>query len=144
MLKIIKFSFFLLFALALVACQEAEPLAFEEVCQPGNNQKNVMVDGYFSLGASVYCSDVSGERRCGLVFNRFPDGEMEFSADVLEGRRRNHMVPLESGYLEEDLQIKTADGSFIGVGDHVNITGELLVSDNVCVIYVDRIETLED
>ena len=144
-MKIInKIPLFLILILALSACQEPQPLSFEEVCQTVYNQQDVTVDGYFSLGASVYCSDVSGQRRCGLIFNQFPDGEFDFSADVREGRRRNQMIPLESGYLEKDLQIKTDEGSFIGAGDHVKITGELLVSENVCVMYVNKIEALED
>ena len=115
-------------------------MAFEDVCQVANNHKVVAVEGYFSLGASVYCSDVSGQLRCGLKFNRYPDGQMDFSADVLEGRRRNQMLPLESGYAEPDLKIKTADGSEIGVGDHVRVTGKLLVTEEVCVMYVNKIE----
>ena len=128
----------------LTACQEAVPIAFENVCQTENDDLNVIIDGYFSLGASVYCSDVSGESRCGLKFNRYPDGELDCSAEVMEGRRRNQMLPLESGYVEGDLQIKTADGSVIGVGDHVWVTGELLVTQDVCLMYVEKIEAVNE
>ena len=136
--------FVVVLILTLTACQEAVPMAFEDVCQTANDDLKVIIDGYFSLGASVYCSDVSGEARCGLSFNRYPDGQVDFSAEVMEGRRRNQMLPLESGYVEEDLQIKTADGSLVGVGDHVKVTGELLVTEDVCLIYVDKIETITE
>ena len=134
----------ILLVVLLSACQPPEEIGFEDVCQVAQDDKVVIVDGYFSLGASVYCSDVSGELRCGLVLNSFPDGELDFSAEVMQGRRRNQMQPLESGYVEEDLQIKTANGSMIGVGDHVRVTGELLVTEDVCLMYVDKIETIEE
>jgi len=53
------------------------------------------------------------------------------------------MLHLESGYLKEDLKIMTADRSSIGVGDHVKETGTLLVTEEVCLIYVDKIEKYE-
>lgn len=142
--KFHKLSIIFLFVVLLTACQEPETVSFEEICNTANQKKNVVVDGYFSLGASVYCSDISGERRCGLVFNRYPDGDLELSVEVMEGWRKNRMIPLESGYLEEDLQIKTSDGSMIGVGDHVQVSGELLVTEDVCLMYVNKIETFAE
>jgi hypothetical protein len=139
-----KFVILILLVFLLSACQPPEKIGFEDVCQVAQDDKVVIVDGYFSLGTSVYCSDVSGELRCGLILNSFPDGELDFSAEVMQGRRRNQMQPLESGYLEEDLQIKTADGSIIGVGEHVRVTGELFVNEDDCLMVVDKIETIEE
>jgi hypothetical protein len=56
---------------------------------------------------------------------------MDFPVNVLEGRRRNQMLPLESCYAEPDLKINAADGSVIGVGDHVPDSGKLLVAEEV-------------
>ena len=139
-----KSAVFMIIFFTLTACQTPQAITFAEVCQVENDDLDAMVDGYFSLGASVYCSDTSGELRCGLVFNSYPDGSLDFSAEVLEGRRRNQMIPLESGYMEEDLQIKAEDGSLIGVGDHVQITGELLVTEDVCLMYVNKITPIGD
>ncbi len=144
MASIKKCVILILFVFALTACQSPEEVSFKEVCQIANNEKYVIIDGYFSLGTSIYCSDVSGELRCGLVFNNYPEGDLDFSAEVKQGRRRNHMFPLESGYLEEDLQMKTSEGSMIGVGDHVKIAGELLVTEEVCLMYVESIETFDE
>jgi hypothetical protein len=33
-------------------------------------------------------------------YNHYPDGDLKFSAEVMEGRFKNQMFPLESGYLE--------------------------------------------
>jgi hypothetical protein len=65
--KFQKLSIFLPFVVLLTACQEPEAVSFEEVCHTSNYKKDVVWDGYFSLSASVYCSDISCERRCGLV-----------------------------------------------------------------------------
>jgi len=131
-------------AFALSACQPPEEMVFDQICRVANDDKNVTTHGYFSLGATVYCSDTSGELRCGLVFNSYPDGNLDFSAEVIEGKRKNQMLPMESGYLEKDLQIKTADGDIIGVGEHVTVTGELLVTENVCLMFVDKIKKFEE
>jgi hypothetical protein len=126
--------------LTLTACQEPVAVTFDQVCQVENNQQFISTDGYFSLGTTVYCSDTAGDFRCGLVFNSYPDGDQEFSAELKEGNRKNMMRHLESGYLEEDLQIKTDSRDLIGVGQHVTVTGEMLVTKDVCLMYVDKIE----
>jgi hypothetical protein len=131
------------FTLVLTACQTPEEIAFDQICQEENHHKVAVTDGYFSVGASIYCSDVSSKYRCGLVLNSYPDGRHQFSADLVEGKRRNQMLPIDSGYLEQDLLIKTDSGEFVGVGEHVRVTGKLLVVDTVCVMYVDRIEKIE-
>lgn len=133
----------LLAGLALSACQTAEPMSFEQVCQPENNQKVISTDGYFSLGTTVYCSDTSGDFRCSLVFNSYPDGGDEFSAELREGNRRNQMKHLDSGYMEEDLQIKANDGAIVGVGEHVTVSGKMLVSDEICQMLVDEVSLYE-
>lgn len=126
--------------LTLTACQAPTPVPFDQVCLADNNQKTLSTDGYFSLDQTVYCSDTSGDLRCGLVFNSYPDGDQEFSAELREGNRKNMMRHLESGYLEEDLQIKTDNRELVGVGQHVTVIGEMLVSESVCLMYVDKIE----
>ncbi|MCB2209847.1 hypothetical protein KQH62_03030 [bacterium] len=133
----------LLAAWSLSACQTPDPISFDQVCQPENNQQVITTDGYFSMGATLYCSDTSGDYRCGLVFNSYPDGVQDFSADVKEGNRRNQMKHLDSGYLESDLQIKTDDGSVVGVGEHVTVSGKMLVTEDVCLMLVDKIATFD-
>lgn len=133
----------LLAGLTLSACQTPAPLPFDQVCQPENNQQVISTDGYFSMGSTLYCSDTSGDYRCGLVFNSFPDGDQEFSADLKEGNRRNQMNHLDSGYMESDLQIKTGDGTVVGVGEHVTISGKMLVSDEVCLMLVDNVSLFD-
>ena len=124
----------------MTACQAPVSMSFDQACQAENNQEVISTDGYFSLGTTVYCSDTSGAFRCGLVFNSFPDGDQEFSVELKEGSRKNMMIHLENGYLEEDLQVRTDSGELVGVGQHVTITGEMLVSGDVCSMAVDKIE----
>ncbi len=135
--------FIIVTSFSLSSCQNPVEMAFEDICQVENNKKWVITEGYFTMGASLYCSDVSGEYRCGINLNSLPDGELSISAEVMEGKRKNHMLPLESGYTDADLQIKTADGDFVGVGEPVKITGELLVTESVCLIYVEKVENIE-
>jgi hypothetical protein len=127
-------------SLVLTACQPPETVAFEDVCDVENDGKNITTQGAFSFGASIYCDDTLGEYRCGLNFNPYPDGGDRFSVEVMVGNRRNMMQDIESGYSDEDLIIKTAGGESIGVGDPVNITGRMLVTENVCVMEVEKIE----
>lgn len=137
---------FMLFSLlTLSACQTpvTTPVPFDQACQMDNDQQVISTDGYFSLETTVYCSDTSGDLRCGLVFNSYPDGNQEFTAELREGNRKNRMRHLESGYMEEDLQIKSDNGDMIGVGQHVTLTGEMAVTQDVCLMYVDKIELYE-
>lgn len=132
-------------ATALSACKSpaAAAVPFDQACRAENNQQVISTDGYFSLKTTVYCSDATGDLRCGLVFNSYPDGSQEFTAALREGNRRNMMHHLESGYLEADLQIKTDNGEKIGVGQHVTLTGMMEITQDQCTMNVDKIELFE-
>jgi hypothetical protein len=139
--KMVKIVFlFVSFSGFLFACQSAEALPFDQVCDLANDGATVSTHGFFSVGASVYCSDVSGKYRCGLNFNAYPDGDLTFSADVVEGKRKNQMLPLERNFTDESVRITTASGEVIGINDPVIVTGKMLVAENVCVMYVNKIE----
>jgi hypothetical protein len=127
-------------ALLLTACQPPVAVPYEEVCSEEYNGKTITTEGVFSMGVSVYCSDTSGEYRCGLNFKESPESNNTFSVDVMVGNRKNMMQELESGFSDADLMIKTTDGSTIGVDDPVTITGRMLVTEGVCVMEVEKIE----
>jgi hypothetical protein len=131
--------------ISLAACQSpvAATVPFDQACQVENDQQWISTDGYFSLKTTVYCSSNSGDLRCGLVFNSYPDGNQEFTANLREGNRKNMMRHLESGYLEADLQIKTNSGEMIGVGQHLTLTGKMDITQDTCTMNVDKIELYE-
>lgn len=129
--------------LTLTACQAPSPVSLvsiENVCQIEYAEKTLTTDGYFSLDVTVFCSDETGDRRCGVLLNRYPDGDMDVSAQLKEGKRPNQMLPMASGYTEADFQVKTDNEEIVGVGDHVTVTGEMMVTESACVMYVDKVE----
>ncbi len=145
MKKIISFSIILVALLVTAAaCAPApkEITPFESVCTTPNNGQVVTTSGYFTLGASMYCSDTSGYYRCGLDFRAEPGGLGKFSVDVKVGKGKNQMQEMPSNYSESDLIITTSDGKTIGVMDQVVITGKLGYNEDsdVCYMYVDRID----
>ncbi len=133
-------SLLLVSTIILTACQPPVSVPYDNVCQEEYNGKTIMTEGVFSMGASVYCSGTSGEYRCGLNFKESPASNDTFSVDVMVGNRKNMMQELEFGFSDDDLVIKTADGSTIGVDDPVTITGRMLVTEGVCVMEVEKIE----
>ncbi len=137
----------LIFAvLVLIGCSSgpATEVSFSDVCQLENDHKNLSTVGYFSTGASVYCSDSGGDYRCGMEFHEQPGSEAEFTADMLEGNGKNQMAELPSSYSDADVQIKTDDGSVIGVGQRARISGKMLITEGVCLMTVDKVEALSE
>lgn len=131
------------FLLTLTACQAPLTVPIEEVCQIENNNQTLTTNGYFSLDVTLLCSNETGEKRCSVILNNYPDGDMDVFAELKTGKGRNQMLPMESGYTKADLQIKTDNGDVIGVGEHVTVTGEMMVTQSKCVLYVDKIEAVQ-
>ena len=133
-----------------VACSSEPPVevAHGDVCKLENDDKVVMTEGYFKLGLSMYCSDTSGQYRCGLDFVSARDVEDGFSVDVVEGEGNNELSPLPDSYTDADMKIQSDSGETVTQNDKVRITGDLSVSqdpvsnDMVCYMYVDKVELL--
>jgi hypothetical protein len=131
--------------LMLAACsQEATEVSFEEVCDPGNDHQKISTVGYFAARASIFCSDIGGDYRCGMDFLDAPGSENRFTADVLEGSGRNQLAPIPESYSDADLQLRTADGSLIGLEQKVRVSGEMLIGEGVCLMTVDTIEAVTE
>lgn len=140
-------GFFLALAplmLAACAAKESTPVAFADVCKLENDHKNLSTVGYFDPGISVYCSDTGGDYRCSFDFLEEVGSEKKFSADLLEGNGKNQLAELPDDYSNEDVKIKTDDGTVIGVEQKARISGEMLVAEGVCLMEVDKIETVTD
>jgi hypothetical protein len=143
----IKTIFLACLALLLItACGEATPVAHQDACDVALDDTDIIVEGYFTTPSMMSCDNYSGNDRCGLVLNSAPNADDGFSADVKVGSGKNHMASIESGFTDDDIVIKTADGETVGIGDHVRVTGEINVSDDpayeskVCYMYVSKIE----
>lgn len=136
---------FALFVLILMGCaQEAAEVSFADACDPAYSDQRISTVGYFEAGVTVFCSDNGGDYRCGLDFVDAPGSANNFTADVLEGDGRNQMAPVPDSYTDADIQLKTDDGSAIGVGQQARITGEMLIGEGVCLMSVDKIEAVTE
>lgn len=136
----------LLVAVGLAGCARppAAEVAFAEVCDPANDGQRIAAVGYFAAGVTVFCSDIGGDYRCGMDFVDAPGSENRFTADVLEGRQANRLLPVPDSYTDADIQLKTADGGTLGVGQLARISGEMLIGEGVCLMSVDTIEAATD
>jgi hypothetical protein len=129
------------FALLLVGCAAPVEVPFADACNLENDGKTVITTGSFASTSSVYCSDISGEYRCGLDF--VGDGSDDIiGADVVEGEGRNQAAPLPDSYSDADIKITTADGTVIGLDTPARITGKMIVAEGVCAMYVDKVEVV--
>ena len=134
-----------LISLMLAACaKEATPVAFADVCKLENDHKQLSTVGYFDPGITVYCSDSGGDYRCGLDFLESVGSENKFTADLLEGNGKNQLAELPDDYSNEDVKIKTNDGTVIGMEQKARISGEMLITEGVCLMEVDKVEAVTD
>ncbi len=135
----------MLIVFTLAGCaQEATEVPFADVCDPGHDHQRISTVGYFDVGVTVFCSDTGGDYRCGLDFVEAPGSANAFTADVLEGNQPNQLAPIPDDYTAADIQLRTADGTVIGVEQKVRITGEMLIGEGVCLMSVDKIESVTE
>ena len=79
-----------------------------------------------------------------MEFHEEPGSEAKFTADMLEGTGKNQMPELPDSYSDSDVQIKTDDGSMIGVGQRARISGKMLIAEGVCLMTVDKVEAVSE
>jgi outer membrane lipoprotein SlyB len=136
----------ILAAFVLIGCSggTATEVSFSDVCQLENDHKNLSTEGYFATRVTMYCSDSGGDYRCPLDFLESPDSENRFTADMLEGNGKNQLAQVPDSYTDADVMIKTDDGSVIGVGQRARISGKMLIGEGVCLMTVDKVETISE
>lgn len=131
-------------ALAAACGSPPTPVAHAEVCAPERDGTFVQTDGYFATGSSIYCSNTgSSDLECGFEFVASPDETEGFTADVAEGSGRNQVAEIPEDFTPEDIQFLADDGTALGLGEEVRISGRLLVGEGqseVCIVNVDKIE----
>ncbi len=124
--------------LLLSACGSAgeppTPVAIAAACAPENDGQQASVNGYFQLDFMVFCTD-----SCTLGFADAPDGDSPLAPDVKVGSGRNQMRELPDDFMAADFQVTTQDGTKLGVGDRVQISGKMSIAPDVCLMYVDQI-----
>jgi hypothetical protein len=131
--------------LALAACGATPtPVAHADVCLPERDGATVQTEGYFAVGRSVFCSNTgSSDLECGFEFVASPDETAGFTADVAQGDGNNQVQEIPDDYTAETIQFTADDGSTVRIGDHVQISGRLLVGQSdVCIVNVDKIVPL--
>lgn len=141
---LLTFTAMLALAAMVAACGgPATPLAHAEVCAPERDGATVQTDGYFAVGNSVFCSNTgSSDLECGFEFVASPDEGEGFTADVAEGSGRNQVAEIPDDFTAESISFTADDGSTVRVGEHIQITGRLLVGEGVCIVNVDKIVPL--
>lgn len=143
--RFLGFCALILLALGGCAPGEAVEVPFAGVCDPANDHQRIATVGTFAAGVTVFCSDIGDDGyRCGMDFVEAPGAEDAFTADVLEGNRPNHLLPVPDSYTDADIQFKTDDGSLIGIGQQARISGEMLIGEGVCLMTVDTIQAVTE
>jgi hypothetical protein len=133
---------------SMTGCTKPIPVDFGQVCTAENDNKYISVEGYLRTGASVLCSSHDGTRACGLELTDKPDGGSTINAYVEEGTGNSQMEPLPKGYSDDNLKIRTQDGSLVAPRERVRIMGIAKTAtgiinsatNTVCFIDVDSIE----
>lgn len=141
MRPLLTFASLLALATLAAACGgPPTPLAHADVCAPERDGSTVQTEGYFAVGSSIFCSNTgSSDLECGFDFVASPEESEGFTADVAEGSGRNQVAEIPDDFTPEAISFTADDGSTVRVGDHVQITGRLLVGENVCIVNVDKI-----
>lgn len=96
------------------------------------------------LPSTMYFGD--GELSLDFYERRNQSGGPHMRVDIREGSSNNHVESLPEEYYQEDLKIHTDDGSIVGVGDYVRITGTYSEASSEEYQYIDltKIEKIED
>ena len=136
-----------LFLLASGCDTTGEPVAYERVCDLGNDKKSIETEGFLDDAGGVFCSNTSGRMECGLKLKQSLKDEKGFTADVAIGSGANTMDELSSGYKPTDIAIRNNDGNVIDLGEKVKVTGTLSAYEDTtspgktgCFIKVYKIE----
>ncbi len=139
------FAAMLTLSVIVAACgAPPTPLAHADVCALERDGATIQTDGYFAVGNSVFCSNTgSSDLECGFEFVASPEESEGFTADVAEGSGRNQVAEIPDDFTPETISFTADDGSSVRIGDHVQISGRLLVGESdVCIVNVDRIVPL--
>lgn len=140
-MKRYRYGVLTLLAAGLIACGgPAAAVAYDQVCDPANDHKSLSTEGYFAVAGSVFCSNIgSSSVKCGLEFVKNAGDSDGFTADVIRGDGDNEVEEIPDDFTAESITIHADDGSIVRVGDKVRISGEMLISENVCLMSVDYI-----
>lgn len=149
MRKRILLIFTLLIA-AMAACSKpAEPVAVGDVCQRPKDTL-VEVEGYLVLPNYMTTRTTFGKRENRKTYELFlvsqPDAKGESVRTIITGKvpgDRNGIKDLPpAGYSFKDLHIYTNEGSTVGPGSRLKVTGTVTPGDDgKCDVVVTKIQT---
>jgi hypothetical protein len=112
-------------------------VSIAEACGLEKDGEQASVIGYFQPDFMVFCTE-----SCTLDFAEMPEGESPLSPDVKVGSGRDTMRELPADFEEADFQFTAQDGTVLGLSDQVQLSGEMSVASNVCLMYVDQINAV--
>lgn len=118
------------------------PVEISKACSPENEKKYIEVAGFLDAAGGVFCSNRGGRMECSFNFKEIPDGEKKFSAYIEQGASANTVEELKSGFKKEDIKIRDQQGAVINLADKVKVVGEMNVTPDakVCFLNVTKIE----
>jgi hypothetical protein len=130
--------------LAVAGCADktGTPVEISKACVAENEKKYIETGGFLDDRGSVFCSNRGGRMECSFNLKETADGEKRMSAYIATGGGANQMDELKSGYRREDIRIRDNAGNVINLADKVKLTGELNVTPDakVCFLNVMKIE----
>ena len=137
---------FSLLAVAAASCSKpAEPVGVGDVCQKPKDTL-VVVEGYLVLPNYMTTKTIYGKRDNKKTYELFlvsqPDAKGASVRTVVTGGERNGIRELPAtGYSFKDLQIYTNEGSTVGAGNRLKVTGTVTAAnDGKCDVVVTKIE----
>ncbi|SHL38695.1 hypothetical protein SAMN05443637_12663 [Pseudonocardia thermophila] len=127
-------------AAALAACGAAPAaVALADACTDANDDRAVVLEGTLAARSTVACNDYDGTYRCMLDITGGP-GE-RVGIDIAVGSGGSTMDELGNGFSAADVHVRAEDGSPLGVGQKLRVTGEMSVAgQDVCFVTADRID----
>lgn len=144
---------FLLLIVAMAACSKpAEPVGVGDVCLKPKDTL-VEVQGYLVLPNYMTTRTIYGKRENKKTYELFlvsqPDAKGASVRAVVTGKtpgERNGIKDLPpTGYSFKDLQIYTNEGSTVGPGSRLKVTGTVTpTNDGKCDLVVTKIEASAD
>lgn len=128
------FRSLLLLAVLSVGCSApppATPMQWDNYNVQANHEKQISLEGYMKLPVAAMVSDTmlvdlwekaEGKGRCLPVSLRIGSGA-------------NQVEKPPKDYKDSDMKVHAKDGSLVGMGDHVRVSGKLIFSTSSSILF---------
>jgi len=135
-------------ALMIASCSYGPPTAgelrdFDAVCDKANSGKRIAVEGYLRF-PDKFTGDQS------VVLRLYKEGDFKgtpIGVQTRAGSQANQLELPPSRYTDKDLRVHLADGSVVGVGTKVRVSGKIyfpiVAQEFTCSLENPLIETVK-